>query len=265
MALPLKGVLFGPIKDWGKGYSKALLEFNGEGEFWSSEKRVRKSKRGKGDWDLYTSQIEKECRVEEETLRVVDGPSAERAIEILNKEVVIQDGIVNGELDGFNFKYNRTEKEDKILDSITVRPKRPDGRIVEAMICKWVFSTPKSKLRRTELDIVKEQLERLETKIKGTKEKDRKNLKTRSLKKEKKKVLGQVVIRQLEEELGVGLVVLAILRPFEEIEWAEDLLSSDKEKEVKEFTKRLVERQKAVVDSDEEMEEEEVIVGVKGD
>jgi len=27
-----KGVLFGPVKDWGQGSTKLLLEFNGEGD-----------------------------------------------------------------------------------------------------------------------------------------------------------------------------------------------------------------------------------------
>ncbi|KAF8415580.1 hypothetical protein EV426DRAFT_722089 [Tirmania nivea] len=272
MAPPPKDVLFGPIKDWGKGYSKALLEFDGEGGVKIRRQYVLENV---ANWIT----IEKEYRAEEETLRVVDGPSAEKAIEILNKVVVIQDSIVNRELDSFDFKYNRAEKEDKILDSITVRPKRLDSRMVEAMIYEWVFSTPKSKLRRMEPDTVKEQLERLETKIEDTEEKDskvqkvksinsikkRKNLKTRSLKKEKKKVLGQVVIRQLKEELKVGLVVLAVPRPFQEMEWAEDLSSSDKEEEAKELMERLIEGQEAIVDGDEEMKEEEVIVEVKGD
>ncbi|KAF8415692.1 hypothetical protein EV426DRAFT_722074 [Tirmania nivea] len=139
MAPPPKGVLFGPIKDWGKGHSKALLEFDGEGGVKMRRQYVLEDI---ANWITVpkfgekSQKIEKECRAEEETLRVVDGPSAERAIEILNKVVVIQDSAVKEELDGFDFEYNRAEKEDDILDSIIVRPKRPNGRVVEAMICE---------------------------------------------------------------------------------------------------------------------------------
>lgn len=58
---------------------------------------------------------------------------------------MIQDGAVNGELAGFDFEYEAAEIDDGLLESITVRPIRPDGVMVSGMSNHWVLSIPRSK------------------------------------------------------------------------------------------------------------------------
>ncbi|RPB18454.1 hypothetical protein L211DRAFT_854129 [Terfezia boudieri ATCC MYA-4762] len=137
MAPPPKGILFGPVQDWGKGSSKVLLEFDGEdgvkkirqyiledvtkwhlvpeflekgnkalGQVISNSRHLEKEWEGNISWEHHVSQLEKENREEEEVIKVVDGPSVERAIEILNRGIVIQDGSVNRLLEGFNFEHS---------------------------------------------------------------------------------------------------------------------------------------------------------------
>ncbi|KAF8446864.1 hypothetical protein BGX38DRAFT_1270857 [Terfezia claveryi] len=151
MAPPPRGVLFGPIVDWGKGSSKVLLEFiddrgirrmrqyvleevtkwhlvPGFGENGSralsqacaNTKKCKSEWQGGEDWDLHISQQERQGRGNEEVLRVRDCPSAERAIEILRNGLTIQDSSVNGRLEGFDFTYEQAEAEDNVLESITV-------------------------------------------------------------------------------------------------------------------------------------------------
>ncbi|KAF8433146.1 hypothetical protein BGX38DRAFT_1146219 [Terfezia claveryi] len=141
MAPPLQGVLFGPIKDWGKGSSKVLLEFEEGGvkkrrqfaleditswhevpEFRErgtkalvqagrNSERAKQEWSGEGDWELHISQLEWRGSQDEETIRVRDSFSAKRAIEILTRGIAIQDGAINGQLEGLDFEYTKEDKE----------------------------------------------------------------------------------------------------------------------------------------------------------
>ncbi|KAF8442666.1 hypothetical protein BGX38DRAFT_1314369 [Terfezia claveryi] len=145
MAPPPRGVVFGPIKDWGKGGCKLLLEHDGEGGLkkrrqytmedvagWAlipefrergeealsqaivntEHARARGEWRGEGDWCMHISQVEKDLRDEEEAIKVMDGPSAERAVEILKRSITIQDGTVNGQLEGYDVEYQKSDGDD---------------------------------------------------------------------------------------------------------------------------------------------------------
>jgi len=128
MAPYSRGVLFGPVKDWGLGSTKLLLESNGEGDFkvrhqltlenvtnWlailkfqelggevalatavSTSTRQHREFSGEGSFELAVTNIERKARGDEESFEVVDDTTAERAIELLNKGLVIQDEAVNG-------------------------------------------------------------------------------------------------------------------------------------------------------------------------
>ncbi|RPB21816.1 hypothetical protein L211DRAFT_851267 [Terfezia boudieri ATCC MYA-4762] len=134
MAPPPKGVLFGSVKDWGKGVSKVLLEFDREDgvkKAIANSQEAKKSWSRGGSWEHHMSQLEKESREEEEIIKVVDRLSVERAIEILTRRVMIQDGAVNGLLEEFDFEYSQKEMEGGVEDTIVVKAKRPDGMTVE--------------------------------------------------------------------------------------------------------------------------------------
>ncbi|RPB19245.1 hypothetical protein L211DRAFT_898222 [Terfezia boudieri ATCC MYA-4762] len=178
MAPSPRGVLYGPIKDWDKGGSKVLLELGGEGggqwrqfvlenviswhgipEFGergrkallqagSNTENRRREWLGEEDWDIHISRQERLGREEEEVLRVRDGPSAERAIEILTKGLAIQDALVNGHLEGFDVAYSQQAEEDGLLESITVRPMRANGSVLDGMSRRWILATLKSKKKR---------------------------------------------------------------------------------------------------------------------
>ncbi|RPB20405.1 hypothetical protein L211DRAFT_870687 [Terfezia boudieri ATCC MYA-4762] len=166
MAPPPRGVLYGPIKDWEKGSSKVLLELGEEGggqwtqfvlenvsnwhnipEFGERGRRAllqagsnienrRREWIGDEDWDIHISRQERLGREEEEVLRVKDGLSAERAMEILTKGLAIQDTSVNGHLEGFDVAY--------------IRPMRADGSVLDGMSRRWILAIPKAKKRETQ-------------------------------------------------------------------------------------------------------------------
>ncbi|KAF8433454.1 hypothetical protein BGX38DRAFT_1333744 [Terfezia claveryi] len=72
MAPPSRGVIFGPIKNWGKGSCKLLLEF-------CSEEGVK---------------------------------GRRQAVELLSRAIAIQDGVANGQLNGYEVDYQTALKED---------------------------------------------------------------------------------------------------------------------------------------------------------
>ncbi|KAF8416104.1 hypothetical protein BGX38DRAFT_774478 [Terfezia claveryi] len=166
-----RGVVYGPITDWGKGGCKLILQHgNGEGEGlrrqyvvgnvaeWASvpefgekgaealsqavenTEQARKAWAGEGDWCRHISQMERNLRVEEEVIRVGDSPSVVRAIMILNRAVAIQDGAANGQLDGYQVDYCTVVKEDDLLESITVRQESE----LFGTTHHWTLTTPGS-------------------------------------------------------------------------------------------------------------------------
>ncbi|RPB19948.1 hypothetical protein L211DRAFT_579326 [Terfezia boudieri ATCC MYA-4762] len=176
LAPPPRGVVYGPIKDWGKGSCKLLLDFSSKegvkgrrqyviedvagwaaiSEFGekgrkaleqavSNTELARENWKGEGDWCRYISQAERDLREEEEVIRVTDGPSAERAVEILARAVAIQDGAANGQLEGYEVEYQTADKEDEIYESITVRPAKATGGAMFGTVHHWTLTTPKGK------------------------------------------------------------------------------------------------------------------------
>ncbi|KAF8427649.1 hypothetical protein BGX38DRAFT_1299825 [Terfezia claveryi] len=176
MAPPPKSVVYGPIKDWGKGSCKLLLEFSSEKRkkgrrqyileevtSWAGVPELgdrgvealdlamantewaREGWQGEGDWCRHISQVERDLSGEEEIIRVTDGPSAERAVGILSKGIAIQDGVANGQLEGYEVDYQTAVQEDGMLESITVRPARVSGEAIFGMAHHWTLMTPISK------------------------------------------------------------------------------------------------------------------------
>jgi len=121
MAPHPRGVLFVPVKDWGQGSTKLLLESDREGDLkvrrqltlenvtnWlailkfqelggevalataaSTSTRQCKEYSGKGFFQLAVTSIERKRRGDEETFEVVDDTMAERAIKLLSRGLVI--------------------------------------------------------------------------------------------------------------------------------------------------------------------------------
>ncbi|KAF8433081.1 hypothetical protein BGX38DRAFT_1276338 [Terfezia claveryi] len=255
MVPPPRGVVFGPIKDWGKGGCKLLLEHDGEGglkkrrqytlenvagwalipEFrergeealsqaMANTEHARGEWRGEGDWSMHISQVEKDLREEEETIKVTDGPSAERAVEILKRSIAIQDGTVNGQLEGYDVEYQRSDKDDGILESITVRPAGADSGAMFGITHHWTLSTPRVRKRggsRTALS-AKEQLANLETELESISEGEGDSDEEPSRKQnagngKKRRLEPGKSLQELGKELGMESVEPAVPRSFEEI------------------------------------------------
>ncbi|RPB20337.1 hypothetical protein L211DRAFT_852449 [Terfezia boudieri ATCC MYA-4762] len=204
MALPPRGVVFGPIKDWGKGGCKLLLEhgegglkkrrqytlenvagwapileFGERGEKALSQAMVntehgRGEWQGEGDWCMHISQVEKDLKEEKEAIKVTDGPSAERAVKILKRAVAIQDGTVNDQLEEYDMEYQRSDEDDGILESIIVRPAGADSGTMFRIMHHWMLSIPRVRKRGAEgartARTAKEQLARLETEMESASE-----------------------------------------------------------------------------------------------
>ncbi|RPB20370.1 hypothetical protein L211DRAFT_893547 [Terfezia boudieri ATCC MYA-4762] len=132
MAPPPKGVVYGPIKDWRKGSCKLLLEFGS-----------KEGKKGRRQYVL--EEVERDLRGEEEIIRVMEGPSIERAVGILSKGIAIQDGAANGQLEGYEVDYQTAVQKDGMLESITVKPARVSGEAIFRMAHHWTLMTPISK------------------------------------------------------------------------------------------------------------------------
>ncbi|KAF8425268.1 hypothetical protein EV426DRAFT_708895 [Tirmania nivea] len=218
MAPPPKGVLFGPIKDWGLGHSKLILEFDGE----DGVKKVRQyvledmagwyrvpefGDRGKDTLEgagVRTARTNNE--EEEEVLRVTDGPSAERAIELLDRGLIIQDAAANGELDGLDVEVVSTERNGDLLETITVKPRRPDGEAVESWAHTWQLSTPSKARRRAAEGTVRQQVEIIMGIVDEEEEviSDNKAVAMRSCNKKGKGKGQGMSIEELAEEMGTG-------------------------------------------------------------
>ncbi|KAF8457126.1 hypothetical protein BGX38DRAFT_1316939 [Terfezia claveryi] len=199
MAPPPRGVVFGPIKDWGKGGCKLLLEHDGEG-------------------------VEKDLRDEEEAIKVMDGLSAERVVEILKRSIAIQDGTVNSQLEGYDVEYQKSDEDDRILESIMVRPAGADSGAMFGITHHWTLSILRGRKRRgaRTARMAKEQLARLETELEniseGEEESDRESSRKQSVGNGKKQRLESgKSLQELGEELGIELVKPAVPRSFEEI------------------------------------------------
>ncbi|RPB18026.1 hypothetical protein L211DRAFT_854558 [Terfezia boudieri ATCC MYA-4762] len=195
----------------------------------SNTHHASKEWKGDSDWEYHVSQLEKENREEEEVIKVVDGPSAERAMEILNRGIVIQDGSINGILDRFDYEHSRTETESGVEDTIVVRAIRPDGeKSDEYWGTRWTLTTPKSRrkmsLTGSRGGTAAERLERLEwSSMEGIEEEEGGGLENEAInRKSTKKGRGTIqgdglTLKDLEEKAGLGFVEPAVPRPFKEV------------------------------------------------
>ncbi|KAF8451881.1 hypothetical protein BGX38DRAFT_1141965 [Terfezia claveryi] len=165
MASPLRGVVFGPVEDWGKRSCKLLLELDGGEEVKKRRQYVLEEvaswagvrefgERGVRALDQAMSNTE-QARREWQGEGDWYGPSAERAVEILLRAIGIQDGSVNGQLDGYDVDYQTTDKDDGILEYITVRPAKATGGAIFGVAHNWTLTTPKSKKKVVEVKPVK--------------------------------------------------------------------------------------------------------------
>ena len=195
-----KGVLFGPIRNWGNGESKVLLEFDREGgekkrrQFvledvasWhligafgeevaealrNAHRRAQILKKD-GDanrfWDHDITQKERNGREEEEMIKVVDEVWVKRAIEILNAGIAIQDLASCEEVKGVDVLHLTKEEGDQTLKRVFIRVKDNNGAAVTGGEYMWDLTTPKSKSKRREklAGIPAQQLASLEKRMEG--------------------------------------------------------------------------------------------------
>ncbi|KAF8428176.1 hypothetical protein EV426DRAFT_705075 [Tirmania nivea] len=302
MAPPPKGVVFGPVSDWGKGSCKLLLEHDGEGVPEFGEKGMealsqavlntengKKGWKGEGDWFRHISQLERDHKDEEETLRVTDETSAGRAIEILNS-------VANGDLDGVDAIYETTEKDGDMLESITLRSVKTTDDAGLDKSHYWSLTNPKWARRAEVKGIAKEQPKQVEElAMEGVEEyvedSDNETIRAISMRRGKKARI-ETSLSELEKKLGPGPVEPATPRILEEIrdnlfqatqrtmDWAEDeipdldmdldrsqvkgltdslhTVRSLSEEELNEMTEKIVEGQgKRAEKEDDEMRGEE--------
>ncbi|KAF8417667.1 hypothetical protein EV426DRAFT_622353 [Tirmania nivea] len=176
-----KDVVFGPVRDWGKKGIKVLLK-NGEASRqytlegvaeWSRVERfrelggaevlreaeVRAAKEAErlngevGGFGLAYSKEERLSRGTGEILRVQDGTSAERAIEIVSSGMVIQDVTEVGEVPVEAVASTVEEEGEECIETISVRT--TEG------VRSWVLRTPRTKriAERGDLSFVLERID----------------------------------------------------------------------------------------------------------
>jgi len=180
MALHSRGVLFSPVKDWGQGSNKLLLELDGDGDLkvrreltlenvtnWlaipkfqelggevalatavSTSTRQCKEFAGEGSFELAVTRIERKGRRDKEIFEVVDDTTAERAIELLNRGLVIQDEAAKGSIEVVDVQHQTMETLDEVLESIVISPLKPSGEPVEDMGYQLNLSTSRRMIRK---------------------------------------------------------------------------------------------------------------------
>ena len=238
MAPHPKGVLFGPVKDWGQGSTKLLLESDGEGDLkvrrqltlenvtnWlavpkfqelggeaalamamSSSTRRHAEYDSEGSFEMAVTCIERKGRGDEERFEVVDDNTAERAIELLHRGLAIQDEVANGSMEGLDVQYQITETAEEVLESIVVRPLKPSREPVDHLGCQINLSTPK-RLMRKEPDTPAVQLARIEEALVEDEEmeSDNETMKKKSAKKGKGKLTkGAVTLDMLNKKMDIS-------------------------------------------------------------
>ena len=114
----------------------------------STSVRQCKEFSGEGSFELAVTSIERNGRGDEETFEVVDDTTAERAIELLSRGLLIQDEAANGAMEGLDVQHQTIEMMDEVLESIVIRPLKPSGEPVDNMGYKLNLSTPKRMMRK---------------------------------------------------------------------------------------------------------------------
>ena len=206
----------------------AVSAFREEGKevLRNAHRRARISKMNrdaKGSWNHVVTQIEREGREEEEFLKVVDEESAKRAIEILYMGIAIQDLASSKEVKGLDVLYLTKEVKDKTLERVVMRMRNNKGAAVAGGEFTWDLTTPKSKTKRKEKleGTPAQQLAKLKSKMEEIEEEegsDNEVIAKKTAKKEKRVVRkDRTSLSQLEEEMEVGFIELAVPRLFEEV------------------------------------------------
>jgi len=114
----------------------------------STSTRQCKEFAGEGSFELAVISIERKGREDEEIFEVVDDTTAERAIELLNRGLVIQDEAAKGSMEGLDVQHQMMETLDEVLESIVIRPLKPSGEPVDDMGYQLNLSTPKRATRK---------------------------------------------------------------------------------------------------------------------
>ena len=175
-----KGDLFGPVKDWGQGSTKLLLESDGEGDLkvrrqltlenitnWltipkfqelggevalmtaaSTSARQCKESSSECSFELAVTSIERNGRGDTETFEVVDDTMAERAMELLNRGLVIQDEAANRSMEGLDIQHQMIEPLDEVLEYIVIRPLKFSRELVDDMGYQLNLSTLNRMIRK---------------------------------------------------------------------------------------------------------------------
>ena len=150
--------------------------------------------------------IERKGRGDEETFEVVDDIMAERAIELLNRWLVILDEAANASIEGLDVQHQTMETLNEVLESIVIRPLKPSGETVDDMGYQLNLSTPKRMSRKmTETPAV--QLARIEEALEKNEDmkSDNEVMKKRSAKKGKGKMTkGGVTLEILNEKMEIS-------------------------------------------------------------
>jgi len=238
MAPHPRGVLFGPVKDWGQGSTKLLLESDGEGDLkvrrqltlenvtnWlsipkfqelgeevtlatevSTSTRQCKEFTGKGSFELAVNSIERKGRGDEEIFEVVDYTTVERAIELLNRGLAIQDEAANGSMEGLDMQHQLIETSNEVLESIMIRPLKPTGEPVEDMGYQINLSTSRKTFRKEE-GTPAGQLARIEEALEKDEDMESENevMRKKSARKGKGKLTkGRVTLDMLNEKMEIS-------------------------------------------------------------
>ena len=248
-----KGILFGSIRNWSNGESKICLKFNGKegvkrrrqfvledvagwhlvgafGEEGAEALRnacrriqvLKKDSNANGSWDHDITQKKREGREEEEMIKEVDEASAKSAIEILNASIAMQDPASYKEVKGVDILYLTKVERDRTLERIIIRIKDNDGALVTGVEYTWNLTTPRSKSKRQKrpTGTLVQQLVSLERRLAGVMEEgsDNETIVKKTVKKGKRVLRKDgTSLSQLEEEVGLEYVELAVPRPFEEV------------------------------------------------
>jgi len=135
----------------------------------------------------------------------VDDSTAERAIELLSRGLVIQDEAANGSMEGLDVQHQTMETLDEVLESIIIRALKPSGEPVENMGYQLSLSTPK-RITRKETGTPAVQLARIEEALEKDEEMESENevMRKKSAKKGKGKLTkGGVTLDTLQKEMEI--------------------------------------------------------------
>jgi len=98
-----------------------------------------------GSWVLSVTQRDRQSKGTQESIKVIDEISAERAVGILKRSILLQDAAETGDLDNYQVTRDVNMEGETVEEVIRCRPRKPDGTVAEELEWSLVVSTPKSK------------------------------------------------------------------------------------------------------------------------